>query len=93
MHTHRALLTESDVRIAAGLGGTVDFLAGKVVRAPVFLRKLGLEWAYRLYQEPSRWKRQLVLPGFALRGLLPGCVAKVHQRPVIGARRPAPFGR
>lgn len=76
MLDHQDLLNAAGVRIAAGLGGTVDFLAGKVPRAPVFLRKIGMEWAYRLYREPARWRRQLVLPGFALRGLLPGYVSR-----------------
>jgi N-acetylglucosaminyldiphosphoundecaprenol N-acetyl-beta-D-mannosaminyltransferase len=55
-----------DVRIAAGLGGTIDFLSGEIPRAPLWIRKLGLEWLYRLSIEPSRWKRQIsTLPKFA----------------------------
>jgi N-acetylglucosaminyldiphosphoundecaprenol N-acetyl-beta-D-mannosaminyltransferase len=45
------------VRIAMGVGGTFDFLAGVRMRAPVFLQKLHLEWAWRLLLEPSRWNR------------------------------------
>lgn len=37
-----------------GVGATVDFLAGEVARAPGIIGKLGLEWAYRLMQEPRR---------------------------------------
>ncbi len=37
-----------------GVGATVDFLAGKVSRAPAWISKLGLEWVYRLSQEPKR---------------------------------------
>lgn len=37
-----------------GVGATIDFLAGKVARAPGWLGKLGLEWLYRLSQEPRR---------------------------------------
>lgn len=92
MHAHQSMLTAADVCIAAGLGGTVDFLAGTAVRAPVHLRKLGLEWAYRLYREPSRWKRQMVLPGFVLRGLLPGCVTRIQPRRTSGAPRTTSFG-
>ena len=41
-----------------GVGGSFDILAGKVTRAPRFMQKLGLEWLYRVYQEPSRmWWR------------------------------------
>ena len=36
------------------VGATLDFLAGRVPRAPRWLQRVGLEWAYRLYQEPRR---------------------------------------
>ncbi len=42
------------VKIAMGVGGSFDFIAGKAKRAPLFLRRLGLEWLYRLAQEPKR---------------------------------------
>lgn len=42
------------VPVSIGVGATVDFLAGKVRRAPGWLGKLGLEWVYRLAQEPRR---------------------------------------
>ena len=42
------------VKIAMGVGGSFDFIAGKVKRAPLFLRRFGLEWLYRLVQEPRR---------------------------------------
>ena len=46
---------------AMGVGGTFDVLAGKVRRAPRSLQNAGLEWAFRLAQEPRRlWKRYLV---------------------------------
>jgi N-acetylglucosaminyldiphosphoundecaprenol N-acetyl-beta-D-mannosaminyltransferase len=45
------------VRIAMGVGGTFDFLAGVQKRAPVFLQKLGLEWTWRFLKEPTRAKR------------------------------------
>jgi N-acetylglucosaminyldiphosphoundecaprenol N-acetyl-beta-D-mannosaminyltransferase len=41
-----------------GVGGSFDILAGEVTRAPPLMQKLGLEWLYRIYQEPSRmWWR------------------------------------
>lgn len=52
-----------------GVGGSFDIWAGKKVRAPQFFLDNNLEWLYRLYQEPWRWRRMLVLPQFALRGL------------------------
>ncbi len=45
------------VRLAVGVGGTFDFLAGKIRRAPWIFRRLGLEWAWRLCREPWRWRR------------------------------------
>lgn len=45
------------VRVAIGVGGAFDFLAGKRKRAPLFLRRIGLEWFWRLMQEPSRLPR------------------------------------
>lgn len=42
------------VRVLMGVGGSFDFISGKVIRAPKLLRKVGLEWAWRLLQEPSR---------------------------------------
>jgi len=45
------------VKVAIGLGGTFDFLAGTIQRAPKFFRMLGLEWLYRLIMQPSRIKR------------------------------------
>ncbi len=53
----RYLSQMPSVRIAIGVGGTFDFLAGHIKRAPLLLRRLHLEWAWRFGQEPSRWKR------------------------------------
>jgi len=40
--------------VAFGLGGSLDFVAGAVQRAPAWLSRAGLEWAYRLSKEPRR---------------------------------------
>ena len=49
------------VRFAMGVGGTFDIVAGKTKRAPDWMQKIGLEWFYRVLQEPRRmWKRYLV---------------------------------
>jgi N-acetylglucosaminyldiphosphoundecaprenol N-acetyl-beta-D-mannosaminyltransferase len=45
-----------------GVGGSLDFLAGRVRRAPAVVRRLGLEWAWRLAIQPWRVRRQAVLP-------------------------------
>ncbi|MDQ6941065.1 MAG: WecB/TagA/CpsF family glycosyltransferase [Candidatus Eremiobacteraeota bacterium] len=55
--------------VGIGIGGSLDVYAGNVVRAPVFFRRTGLEWAYRLGKEPRRWRRQLALPRFAVAAL------------------------
>jgi len=52
-------------RVAMGVGGALDVFAGRVKRAPVAWQKLGLEWAYRLIQQPWRFRRMLALPKFA----------------------------
>lgn len=49
------------VKFAMGVGGTFDIVAGKTKRAPVWMQKAGLEWLFRIIQEPRRmWKRYLV---------------------------------
>lgn len=49
------------VTFVMGVGGTFDVVAGKVKRAPLWMQKYGLEWLYRVIQEPRRmWKRYLV---------------------------------
>ena len=50
--------------IVMGVGGAFDFLGGVVPRAPVFLRKIGLEWFFRLLIQPWRLRRQLRLLKF-----------------------------
>ncbi|HEX9076347.1 MAG TPA: WecB/TagA/CpsF family glycosyltransferase [Anaerolineae bacterium] len=52
------------VRVAMGVGGTFDTLAGIVPRAPRWMRRAGFEWTYRLLREPRRLKRQLSIPYF-----------------------------
>ncbi len=47
--------------VMLGIGASLDFLAGTVKRAPAVMRKTGLEWLYRLSQEPGRlWRRYLI---------------------------------
>ena len=56
--------------VAIGVGGSFDVISGKLTRAPLLIQKAGLEWLYRLVQEPWRWKRDLELFTFAVRVLL-----------------------
>ncbi len=65
-----------------GVGGVLNFLSGRSKRAPLWIRRLELEWLHRLITEPWRWRRQLSLPAFA--------TAVVWEmvrgnRPVVGA--------
>lgn len=53
-----------------GVGGSFDIWAGTKTRAPGWLRDNHLEWVYRLYQEPWRWRRMLALPHFAWKAMV-----------------------
>lgn len=53
------------VPVSVGVGGALDFVAGVIPRAPAWMRNIGLEWLYRLAQQPHRWRRMLALPRFA----------------------------
>jgi N-acetylglucosaminyldiphosphoundecaprenol N-acetyl-beta-D-mannosaminyltransferase len=52
------------VRVAVAEGGTFSFVSGGVSRAPRWLRRVGLEWLYRLLRQPWRVRRQLAIPRF-----------------------------
>jgi len=52
---------ELQVPVRMGVGGLFDYYSGSIPRAPLWLREIGLEWVWRLLQEPGRmWKRYLV---------------------------------
>lgn len=54
-------LSQLQVPVAVGVGGTFDIIAGKYKLAPSWISKVGMEWLYRLVQEPRRlWKRYLM---------------------------------
>lgn len=57
-------LPRLNVAVAIGVGGTFDFIAGRIPRAPRWMRQNRLEWLFRLYKQPSRWRRMLRLPVF-----------------------------
>lgn len=57
-------------RVIIGNGGVMDILAGQAKRAPDIFINLGLEWFYRLIQNPSRIKRQMALPQFLIQVVL-----------------------
>jgi N-acetylglucosaminyldiphosphoundecaprenol N-acetyl-beta-D-mannosaminyltransferase len=75
-------LRQLNVPISIGIGGSLDFIAGRVPRAPQVLQRWGLEWLYRLRQEPRRlWRRYLAndLP-FALRLIAMHSLATLRLR-------------
>lgn len=58
------------VRVAIGVGGSLDIITGQIVRPPMWVQRLGLEWLHRLGQQPHRFRRLFILPRFVLRILL-----------------------
>ena len=50
-------LENLNTKLMIGVGGSLDFISGRIKRAPQIWRKIGLEWLWRLFQEPWRWKR------------------------------------
>ena len=65
------------VKVAIGVGGAFDFVAGVTQRAPRWVQRLGLEWLHRLIREPWRWRRMAKLPLF---------VVLVIRQKVLGIR-------
>lgn len=55
LYHHLPLLPS--VRVAMGVGGSFDYISGKIRRAPRWMRKLGLEWLFRLLRQPWRFSR------------------------------------
>ena len=53
-----------NIGLAMGIGGAFDYISGKVPRAPLFIRKIGFEWLFRLLRQPWRLKRQFNLLRF-----------------------------
>lgn len=74
-------LHQLGVKVAIGVGGLFDFVSGRIRRAPTWMRDCGLEWVFRLLQEPSRMWRRYLLGNFTFLGRI------VLQR--FGLRRAA----
>lgn len=67
----RRHLPATGAKVAIGVGGLFDFYAGRIARAPLWVREIGLEWVYRLWREPRRmWRRYLVGNGVFLARVL-----------------------
>lgn len=55
--------------VSVGVGGSFDYLTGRVPRAPAWMRRAGLEWLNRLVRQPWRVRRMTVLPVYAMKVL------------------------
>ena len=64
MEDNQRFLNECDVKYAIGSGGTVDFVAGNIKRAPRWISKIGLEGVYRFFQEISVERARRILISF-----------------------------
>jgi exopolysaccharide biosynthesis WecB/TagA/CpsF family protein len=75
----------TSVRVAIGVGGSLDFAAGEAKRAPLWMRQAGIEWLYRLLRQPRRARRMLRLPRFVFAVLLRGSLGprQFEVRPSI----------
>ncbi len=51
----------NELKLIMGVGGSFDVLAGRVKRAPELIQKAGLEWLYRIYQEPRRLTKRYIV--------------------------------
>jgi N-acetylglucosaminyldiphosphoundecaprenol N-acetyl-beta-D-mannosaminyltransferase len=82
------------VPLAVGVGGVFNFLTGRVKRAPAWMQDRGLEWLYRVLQEPRRlWRRYFlldmpVLVGMGVDALLSRVATPTPRTPVISATQP-----
>lgn len=80
MHRHRL-----KVPVCIGVGGSFDFLSGKVPRAPKWMQRCGMEWLYRTMQEPSRLAMRYASNAFGLLRYLPVQLAmmavQIRRRP------------
>ena len=70
-----------------GIGGTIDFLAGMVSRAPEWMQAAGVEWMYRLAVEPRRLARRYLVDGIPFAGRLLVWAAKERQQAAAAERQ------
>jgi N-acetylglucosaminyldiphosphoundecaprenol N-acetyl-beta-D-mannosaminyltransferase len=67
VHRHRGAIR---AKVALCVGATIDFLAGEKRRAPIWMRRSGLEWVHRVATEPKRLSGRYFRDGLALPGLV-----------------------
>ncbi len=92
MHRNAAQMSGA---LMIGVGAAFDFWSGRVRRAPLVMRALGVEWLYRLVSQPRRlWRRYLVLaPRFLVLALLDTARGKIVRVPSNGSGRSIELGR
>jgi N-acetylglucosaminyldiphosphoundecaprenol N-acetyl-beta-D-mannosaminyltransferase len=71
------------IPVGIGVGGVFNYLSGRAPRAPLWMRRLELEWLHRLLTQPRRLRRQLALPDFLAFALV------IATRRALAGRRPA----
>ncbi|HRT41033.1 MAG: WecB/TagA/CpsF family glycosyltransferase [Phycisphaerae bacterium] len=73
---------EMGIPVCHGVGGSFDVFAGLTRRAPLWMQRAGLEWLYRIWQEPRRmWKRYLVTNTKAIPLLFAALIARCRRLP------------
>ena len=72
-------LTKLKVPVKVTVGGSFDVISGIIKRAPKWMQKMGVEWMYRLIQEPSRIKRMALIPGYLFQLLRKELSLKKHS--------------
>ena len=77
-------ISRLNVPWVVGVGGAFDYHAGTVPRAPKVVRAIGMEWLYRLYKEPWRYKRIYSILLFGVEGLIGAITGRA---PLLGAKR------
>jgi N-acetylglucosaminyldiphosphoundecaprenol N-acetyl-beta-D-mannosaminyltransferase len=86
LHLNAAAL---EIPVCVGIGAAFDILAGRFSRAPKELQRLGLEWAWRLAQNPARlWRRYFSTNGYFLSLLLREASRRLFRRPPPGSSSP-----
>ncbi len=83
-------LHQLGVKVAIGVGGLFDFVSGRIDRAPAWMRDTGLEWIYRLRQEPARMWRRYLLGNFTFLARI--LLQRVGLRQPANDALPAPAG-
>jgi N-acetylglucosaminyldiphosphoundecaprenol N-acetyl-beta-D-mannosaminyltransferase len=80
-------LSRVDAGVAIGVGGVLDFMSGRVPRAPAAVRRAGLDWLFRLLQQPGRFRRQATtIPPFLALVLAEALRRRTGARPPYGAQ-------